>query len=337
MKKLLPILLIISVLFISGCASNQSGTTTSELDIKTRVGAEITSYCAKTKLPPPCEKGDVIVTASPPATVPPTLPSSSVTASPEPTKTGDVIPSSPQPSDSATEGTVVAKFNPQGDLGASFTLEGDDLEYNGLFVRKYGSPDVAGSWGILAYLLIPQGYLGDVGNEFILTTTQGVTYRFRSRGFTTKSVTLEDQYGTQYKVDLNKGETTNCLAPYSGTLQLISKYPVEYIEYNCLSDTGLTTIDQLKIGEPRNTGPIKYYLKNNLQIELKDKLKEGPLTTGPVPVFYIKSGDKILYEVIFRFVDYEMGTVDVFDRDLNDKFTDRESEFIVGGYEIVAS
>ncbi len=84
-KKIVPILLIISVLIISGCSTGSGNTTvTNEVNIKTSVGAEITSYCKSNGSPPPCPSGEVAVTGKP-------SPTSDVVSSgkPSPTKTSD--------------------------------------------------------------------------------------------------------------------------------------------------------------------------------------------------------------------------------------------------------
>ncbi len=301
-SKVLLILLIVSVLLVSGCANAPGdGNGSASVDVK-----------AGTKL-------DVTTTVEP--------------KSKEPVK--------------------IASFHPQGDFWATFTLDGDDMEFSQLFTRYGGEPGT-GNGNYLMYTLIPQGYLGDVGNEFILTD-RDTTHRFKFSGFATKSVTLTDQYGTTFKVDLSRGDEDfkvdaetgkeiKCIQRYSGTLNLVAgSYPVEYYDSNCISDqtyiesqgyvgvSGYTTTDQLIIGKAE-PGPIRYHLKDNIQIELKDELKEGPLTVRPVPVFNIKSCGKVLYEVVLRFDGNSI--VDVFDKGLNDGFTDKESELIVGGWEI---
>ncbi len=327
-KTLVPIILIISVLVVSGCSTGSGNTTvTNEVDIKTRVGVEITSYCAKTKLPPPCESGEPTVTVEP-----------------SPTKTSDVVQTaSPTPtgeSDQATK-TTIAEFWPAGDLWAKFTLDGDDQEFTKIFL-KYGSGDGV----FLIYDPIPQGYETDIGRDFVLTTTQGKTYRLRTSGpgFTGKSVTLTDQYGTTYKAELQRAGdgVPPCHTPYSGTLKMDGEsYSILYKDSGCISDSGFSTSDQLRIGEAK-TGPIKYHLKNNIQIELSpnSKLKDGPFTTLPTEpiVFYVKSGDRVLFEVGFKIGTYgDLGVLNVVDKDTSDNFERVDHEFIVGGYKIEMS
>ncbi len=66
--KFVIILLLVSVIFISGCA--QSGDTSTTKEIKAKKKLTITSYCKSTGEPPPCAANDTIVnvTTEPPPT-----------------------------------------------------------------------------------------------------------------------------------------------------------------------------------------------------------------------------------------------------------------------------
>ncbi|MBI4163275.1 MAG: hypothetical protein HY512_00305 [Candidatus Aenigmarchaeota archaeon] len=80
-KKVVLVLLLISVIFISGCAQSEDiGTTQKEIKAKKQLTIE--SYCKSTGKPPPCEANDTVITPTPseipaPSTsFPPILPSS---------------------------------------------------------------------------------------------------------------------------------------------------------------------------------------------------------------------------------------------------------------------
>jgi len=74
-----------------------------------------------------------------------------------------------------------------------------------------------------------------------------------------------------------------------------------------------------------------------LKIEVNDQLKQGPFTSKDnlMPIFYIKKGDKLAFEIIFSFKNN--GKVTIFDRDETDEFIAKEMELVAGAWQILRS
>ncbi|MBI4163740.1 MAG: hypothetical protein HY512_02670, partial [Candidatus Aenigmarchaeota archaeon] len=91
--KFVIILLLVSVIFISGCAQSGGDSTTKEIIAQKKL--TIVSYCKSTGEQPPCPAGETPVPVEPTETLPPSLPSSSATPTPSTTTSlPPVLPSS---------------------------------------------------------------------------------------------------------------------------------------------------------------------------------------------------------------------------------------------------
>ena len=243
--------------------------------------------------------------------------------------------------------SAIAEFRPSGNLFTKFTLEGDEIEYTGFFIGYGGGIHPSEGGAYMYYKPIPEGHQGDIDNEFIVTTSKGKTYRLFIASFVDvighlKNHGFQDQYGNIHKanIEVDKGDGFRTIFYHKGQMEIDGEtFPVEYILSKFIPGPDYNKGGEwFKIGgEKKSTGPIAYPLKDGLKIEVNDQLKQGPFTSKDnlMPIFYIKKGDKLAFEIIFSFKNN--GKVTIFDRDETDEFIAKEMELVAGAWQILRS